>query len=221
MNVFTAKLQEAAQAGYSAPKRTFGHSQAPTFSNGATQAVRMVSEKQVDFINTLLQERLLVDTAQPKYAARCAELAMDAELVTQLTSKAASALITYLFTLPKVAPTYSNFVPADPAIMEVPAGRYAVATDAGHLAFYKVERPETGNWAGHVFVKLMASEEERNLSKSTANAILAKITLAGAAECSKAYGLEIRKCGVCHRKLTNEASRKAGIGPKCAAAQGW
>jgi hypothetical protein len=40
----------------------------------------------------------------------------------------------------------------------------------------------------------------------------------GAAE---RYGLEIGKCGICHRTLTNDISRARGIGPVCAERWGW
>jgi hypothetical protein len=106
----------------------------------------------------------------------------------------------------------------------VPAGRYAVATEAGavnELAFYKVDRPTTGRWAGYVFVKLLVSDDEQRLSKAASAAVLAKIAAVGAEAASAAYGLEIGECGVCSRTLTNDESRERGIGPKCAAKMGW
>jgi hypothetical protein len=106
----------------------------------------------------------------------------------------------------------------------VPAGRYAIETTEGAtnaLAFYKVDRPETGKWAGRVFVKLMVSDEEQRLSQKQGYAILGKIAAVGAAEASARYGHEIGECGICGRTLTNDESRERGIGPVCAAKNGW
>lgn len=111
-----------------------------------------------------------------------------------------------------------------PSADEVPAGRYAVATEDGavnELAFYKVDRPTEGRWAGYVFVKLMKSDEEQRLSRPAGATVLAKIAAAGAKEASAAYGREIGKCGVCSRTLTNDESREIGIGPDCRARLGW
>lgn len=112
----------------------------------------------------------------------------------------------------------------DLASIEVPAGRYAVATEAGatnELAFYKVDRPTEGRWAGYVFVKHLLGGEEQRLSQKTAKAVLAKIAAAGPEAASAAYGHEIGRCGICHTRLTNDDSRARGIGPKCAANAGW
>jgi uncharacterized ferredoxin-like protein len=99
-----------------------------------------------------------------------------------------------------------------------------VATEDGavnELAFYKVDRPTEGRWAGFVFVKLIVSDDEQRLSKAASAAVLAKIAAVGAEAASAAYGLEIGECGVCSRTLTNDASRERGIGPVCAEKMGW
>ncbi|UJQ86570.1 hypothetical protein SEA_PENGUINLOVER67_48 [Mycobacterium phage PenguinLover67] len=115
--------------------------------------------------------------------------------------------------------------PADlPSAEIVPAGRYAIETEDGAtngLAFYKVDRPEEGKWAGRVFVKLMVSDEEQRMSWAATKSILAKIAEVGAAEASARYGHEIGECGVCGRTLTNDESRERGIGPICAAKNSW
>ncbi|QGH75296.1 hypothetical protein I5G61_gp48 [Mycobacterium phage Quesadilla] len=111
-----------------------------------------------------------------------------------------------------------------PSAEVVPAGRYAIETEDGAtngLAFYKVDRPEEGKWAGRVFVKLMVSDEEQRMSWAATKSILAKIAEVGAAEASARYGHEIGECGVCGRTLTNDESRERGIGPICAAKNSW
>jgi len=106
----------------------------------------------------------------------------------------------------------------------VPAGRYAVPTEDGatnDLAFYKVDRPTEGKWAGYVFVKLLTGGEERRLSRAAQTAVLAKIARVGAEQAAATYGHQIGRCGICHTRLTNDESRARGIGPVCAAKMGW
>ncbi|QDF17572.1 hypothetical protein SEA_YAGO84_40 [Gordonia phage Yago84] len=147
--------------------------------------------------------------------------------VDQLTKPGASAMIDWLQTCPRKPAELSagarRNVEAEKnsrvEAPEVPAGRYAIETGEGaanELAFYKVDRPTEGRWAGRVFVKLMRSDEEVRLSWATTKAVLAKIAEAGAEDASKRYGREIGECGVCGRTLTNDDSRAQGIGPKCA-----
>lgn len=147
-----------------------------------------------------------------------------------LSKKGASALIDWLMDQPQVAPStiaaakaraVSDDMPGEDA---VPAGRYAVATDDGAinaLAFYKVDRPTEGRWAGYVFVKHLVGGDEQRMSFPASKAILRKIAEAGAEQASAAYGHEIGECGICGRRLTNDDSRERGIGPVCAANMGW
>ncbi|AWN04246.1 hypothetical protein FDJ57_gp45 [Gordonia phage Sour] len=203
------------------------------------------SEGQINYLADLLAERNWADFDNKKYVSRAATISIAIDVATgklssgtmfltapflggkvnqalhqgkvdQLTKASASAMIDWLQGLPrKAASATANQVETP----EVPAGRYAVATEDGatnELAFYKVDRPTEGRWAGFVFVKLMRSDEEVRLSRAAGNAILAKIAEVGAEEASKAYGREIGECGVCGRTLTNDDSRAMGIGPKCA-----
>ncbi|ALH46151.1 hypothetical protein SEA_SQUID_47 [Mycobacterium phage Squid] len=107
---------------------------------------------------------------------------------------------------------------------EVPAGRYAIDTTIHAIngtAFYKVDRPTGGRWAGYVFVKQIVGDEERRLSQKQGGTILRRIAEAGAEAASARYGHEIGECGVCGRTLTNDESRERGIGPICAEKMGW
>lgn len=111
-----------------------------------------------------------------------------------------------------------------PTAEQVPAGRYALPTGANAInqtAFYKVDRPTEGKWAGRVFVKLMLSDQEQRMSRATAEGVLVKIHEYGAEKSMALYGHEFGHCGVCGRGLTNDESRERGIGPICAAKMGW
>jgi hypothetical protein len=111
-----------------------------------------------------------------------------------------------------------------PSAEVVPAGRYAIDTRLGainEVAFYRVDRPTEGRWAGRVFVKHLVGGDEQRLSWRDTRAILTRIAEAGAEAASARYGHEIGRCGICHTRLTNDESRARGIGPKCAAKAGW
>ncbi|MBV9869122.1 MAG: hypothetical protein JO214_00625 [Frankiaceae bacterium] len=107
----------------------------------------------------------------------------------------------------------------------VPAGSYALTIEdssvGNDLAFYRVDRPTEGKWAGFVFVKLELGPETQRLSIPAQKSVLRRIAEVGAREASILYGQKIEKCGVCHTKLTNKESREAGIGPDCRKKFGW
>jgi hypothetical protein len=223
-NPFTARLTAAAKEGYvgtGAPGRVGGRiytthrpAAAPARAELAIEAPS--SERQRAWAYTLLGERLLTDPAQPKWETRVRQIAAswDTEL-PKLTRTQASALIDYLLTLPMRERT-----PEVATQAEVPAGRYAVEID-GTVRFYAVDRPETGRWAGWTFVERQVSDDFMRISKGEQARALEAIREAGFAEASKLYGRELGVCGVCGRTLTNEESRAAGIGPKCASNSGW
>lgn len=144
-----------------------------------------------------------------------------------LTKAGASKLIEWLFSLDATAPKADAELPVTgdrPSAEVVPAGRYAIDTEDGAVnatAFYKVDRPTEGKWAGFVFVKLMVSDEEQRMSRAAGDAILRKIAAVGAENAAARYGHELGECGLCGRTLTNDESRARGIGPICAAKAGW
>lgn len=144
-----------------------------------------------------------------------------------LTKAKASAFIGWLFDLTPGAPKADAELPVTgdrPSAEAVPAGRYAIDTEDGAVnatAFYKVDRPTEGKWAGFVFVKLMVSDEEQRMSRAAGDAILRKIAAVGAEAAAARYGHELGECGLCGRTLTNDESRARGIGPICAAKAGW
>lgn len=92
-----------------------------------------------------------------------------------------------------------------------PDGRYAVDNAEGELRFYLCTD-------GSVFV--MASDTEYPVVGKAAEAVVAKIA-EDPKGASARYGQEIGHCGLCGRTLTNDDSRKHGIGPVCANKAGW
>jgi hypothetical protein len=150
---------------------------------------RPASRAQVTLIETLQAER-----GQPVGAPEA------------LTSAEASTLIPALIAMPRISRGSRRI-----DLCGCPEGRYAVATDEGHLAFYNVT--ERG-------VFLQTSDTLNKLSAATEQAIIAKI-MVDPGEAARAYGRELGCCGVCNRTLTNDISRANGIGPVCSAKTGW
>lgn len=177
------------------------------------------TKNQTDLLATILTERVVPADAAARLTARIAD--------GDVTVAQFRVYLDWLKAQPKIGKVVAQGVANAttlPSADEVPAGRYAVATEAGAintLAFYKVDRPTEGRWAGKVFVKLMLSDNEERLSFAASKAVLAKIAAVGAKEASAAYGQEIGSCGVCSRTLTNDESRAIGIGPDCRAKMGW
>lgn len=100
-----------------------------------------------------------------------------------------------------------------------PPGRYAILVQGPDgekvTKFYKVDAPTEGSWAGHVFVKVQASDDlhpVRNREERTR--IIDEISK-DARQAMLRYGRELGKCGHCGRTLTDEESRAYGIGPVC------
>jgi len=159
------------------------------------------SPKAIGYARALLETRQVPEAWLPA--------AEDA--LTQGDARRVSTLIDALKPLPwKALPDVIG------KALDVPAGRYAVATEAGPLGFYRVSRPTEGRWAGRTFVTVQASDDEHPVRGLAATAVLGKIA-ADPEGASTTYGRELGVCGVCGRTLTDEASRAAGIGPVCAA----
>lgn len=186
-------------------------------------AIPMATEKQLSFLRSLMTDKAaLLGLDADEAAAK-----LDAWLPTLDMNQASENIDKALDAVKKLRKggAATTAKPAAPAQWEsVVEGRYAIPTQDGaknELAFYKVDRPTEGRWAGYVFVKRLVGPEEQRLSQKQSAAILAKIGEFGAEKASKLYGKEIGHCGVCGRRLTNDESREAGIGPICAQGLGW
>ena len=100
----------------------------------------------------------------------------------------------------------------------IPNGRYAIDIE-GKLRFFRVNSPESGKWAGFTFVNEIIGggfAEDRGFAikygfKNTVLSIIGDDPKSAMAR----YGLNMGRCGVCNRDLTDEESRLLGIGPVC------
>jgi hypothetical protein len=188
-------------------------------------AIQRATDAQLSYLRALMMRKAALHGAVTPEEATAR---LDAWLPTLSKERASNHIASTKAEIASMAVNHAvevqPAVAAPVGIDAVPAGRYAIETSAGatnELAFYKVDRPTEGKWAGRVFVKLMVSDEEQRLSQKQGLAILGKIAEAGAAAASARYGHEIGECGVCGRTLTNDESRERGIGPICAAKNDW
>lgn len=87
--------------------------------------------------------------------------------------------------------------------------------------FYRVNRPTEGKWKGYTFVRVQAGDETfpiRNLAEVAS--VLEAIAL-DPKQAALNYGLQLRHCSNCGKRLTNPESIAAGIGPICANKLNW
>jgi hypothetical protein len=173
------------------------------------------TEKQVNFIRTLLAEREGMSAAE---AIR--DALNSARTDGPISRKLASSAIESLMAI-KVArstrPDPHQHARLHP-VSTVPEGHYAVASATGNndLDFYRVDRPTEGRWAGRVFVKrVIGGKADTPVRGAEGEAALARIEQAGVEQAMALYGQEIGRCGRCNRHLTDETSRDLGIGPEC------
>jgi hypothetical protein len=211
----------------------------------------MATERQVQFIRDLLDQKDLFKNPRFFDAVNAMDAGEYATYLDHLknnvapnTSKArASAWIEQLLSLPDkpreeeqprqrdvrwdVAnlantgeePMFAMLPSGGDGTVVVPRGSYAIDTRNGQneLMFISVWMNRDGTrWS----VKRYESDTLVSMPRSQQYDILDRIAQdpVGAAE---RYGLEIGKCGICHRTLTNDISRARGIGPVCAERWGW
>lgn len=169
-----------------------------------------MTEKQEAFIRRLLDERETGD-----WTARIVELIDGSE---PLPASRASSIIDWLMEqpfkpTPHVAPEGTGV-----DLAGIPEGRYAVGD-----VLFRVDLPESGKWAGWVFVK-DGSEYHGDVRFGSqrpggtyfgkhADLLLAVVEDPKAA--MQHYGRVTNHCAVCGRKLEDDLSVQRGIGPVC------
>lgn len=134
-----------------------------------------------------------------------------------LTLQEASDLITEL----KAMPIPKQPVPASASPHrshpDVPAGHYAIPSLTGNndLDFFRVDRPTEGKWAGRTFVKrVIGGRPSSPVRGQTARQAL-ELIAAQPEKSALLYAQELGRCSRCNRHLTDELSRRCGMGPEC------
>ena len=93
-------------------------------------------------------------------------------------------------------------------------GRYAIAID-GKLRFFRVNTPTEGRWAKMTFVNEVFGGGRRDPVRNRQFRQTLLNAIADDPDALARYGRELGECGVCGRALTDEESRRIGIGPVC------
>lgn len=95
-------------------------------------------------------------------------------------------------------------------------GFYAIEDpDDNVLKFFKVDIPKKGKWKNKPFLSIQASEEFHTIKNHEYRKRIMDEIKKSPIEAQMRYGQEIECCGMCGLTLTNEESRRRGIGPIC------
>ena len=91
-------------------------------------------------------------------------------------------------------------------------------TGSNDLDFYRVVRAA----GGVATYRILGGHNDQRLNVEDAVKVLERLACtASIPGALAAYGREIGRCGRCHRSLTDEGSRAAGLGPECASKIGF
>lgn len=166
------------------------------------------TEKQIKFYKMLVTDKHLTD--EQRYTLKTALATYDKRTI--------SKTIDWLLGLPwKPKPVVAAEVPkVQEAPKKIPQGYYAVTDPLdGVLKFYRVRVPKNGKWQGMSFLSQVSGDNHLSMrDKAERDRIYGEIEkdITGAL---KRFGQEIGQCGHCRKQLTDEDSRKFGIGPVC------
>lgn len=180
------------------------------------------SIKQVEFLTSLLHDAFTLRGMSALHADQAtAEAIQRMHDRGEWTKRHVSARIDKGVEVCKQLRAEQAAAPVAPAapLAEVVAGYYALdgSEHATNTAvFYAVDRPTEGKYAGRTFVKqIIGGSRGDRVGRAQVPAVLARILAVGIAESQARYGREIGRCGVCNRTLTDDESRRLGIGPVC------
>lgn len=159
------------------------------------------TDKQIEFLAKLMGEKNGLDAqGRANFIARMKQLAAQRNPVASKK---------------EVSKTIDTLLRQVPEMPKPPEGRYALVNgNDNKLYFFLVEEGQGERWAGYTFVTMLSGDNHIKVDQREARMILGAIASdpLGAA---RRYGREIKRCARCHRRLTDEESRKAGIGPEC------
>lgn len=177
------------------------------------------TQAQFDFIKGLLAKRDVSSISHKVGAARV--------MATEglLTKAQASELITELKTMPFACSEPTPAAEAQPTARKpwpkVEQGYYALTlTDLegtgfkNGVNFFHVKRPTSGQFAGRTFLSILASDAHHKVYGDLARAVLEGIA-ADPHAAAMLFAKESNHCYRCNRRLTDDESRTAGMGPTC------
>jgi hypothetical protein len=179
----------------------------PEFRNAEPTA----SQKQLDYIRDLMEQRNLEDLSAEKRESLKQPEEFWAEETTRLSKTKASRIIKALLDLPHTPRESKAGITAAANLPKVPDGRYAIPKDDGTLMFYSVKMGRSV-----VFVDVWASDNRWPIKNPIEKQRILTEIAKDPKEAMNRFGMEIGRCGRCGRTLTREDSRMRGLGPDCA-----
>jgi hypothetical protein len=118
--------------------------------------------------------------------------------------------------------TWATVNKAAEGLPNIKSVHYAIRNPDGEFRFYRVDKPQSGRWAGKTFIKVQASDEYHRLSSGPVEQLrIINEILVDPRKAAEDYGHEIGSCAICNRTLTDPESIERGIGPICAGKEGW
>lgn len=182
----------------------------PTQGRGAfgsrTSVSHQATEKQINFIVSLLNERVEGGFDGDAYKAALADLDKP------VTKEQASKMIKHLLSVPKVTKNTVEVPVTKTARVEVEAGIYLIDGDV-----VKVQKAVHGS--GNMYAKRLVVDAPGAKGRfEYAPGLIRKVTPEARMTLDQAveYGAIYGVCCNCGRTLTDEKSIEAGIGPVCA-----
>ena len=177
------------------------HAAGGPFSKPAASTGRPATDRQMAFLKSLIQDRDASSTG------------VDFDLLLETTPGLTTAQVSRMIDLLKGCPRKAAPEAKESATPAVEDGSYALEFD-GQLRFFHVRSPKSGRWEGYTFVEEKAGPEEYPVRDRARRARILE-AIAADPEALARYGQELGICARCHRELTDEASRAAGLGPTC------
>lgn len=180
---------------------------------------------QRSYLLDLISKKVVKDSEQGKLDTimKCLRISEDPEEYG-MSKKKASELITWFLRQPD-KPAEAARVHAGTALSgeakpaDLKDGYYALKNVEGHkneITFYRLRTPKQGNWTHMQFIDQVVGHGKRYPVRGDARAKIQNlIREQGAVQAQQLYGQEIGACGRCGRELTDDTSRRFGIGPDC------
>lgn len=129
---------------------------------------------------------------------------------------------------PDTASPSTKLMTAMPLLDKVPDGYYSVTDEKDRVRFLRLSRPKTGRYRGRTKVQVVSGEHLYLAWTHVPGASSASIygcgfdiestllkLLVDWRTAALAYATEKRRCARCGTNLTDDRSRKYGIGPEC------
>ena len=99
--------------------------------------------------------------------------------------------------------------------MKLCSGHYAIKDINEIIHYYKLNIPVEGKYKNYIFVSVQASDEYYVIKDIELRKNIIAILSLDPIKAMMLYGTTIKQCAICSKTLTNDTSRKRGIGDIC------